>query len=86
MKDAPVIILDEATAALDNESEKNIQGALDNLLKHKTSLVIAHRLSTVHNADNIVVMDKGQVVESGTHNELMQQNGQYAELYNAQFK
>lgn len=86
LKDAPVIILDEATAALDNESEKNIQGALDSLLKHKTSLVIAHRLSTVHNADNIIVMDKGRVVEGGTHTELMKENGQYAELYNAQFK
>ncbi|MGR3742502.1 ABC transporter ATP-binding protein [Companilactobacillus sp. DQM5] len=86
LKNAPVIILDEATAALDNESEKNIQHALDNLLKNKTSLVIAHRLSTVHSADKIVVMDNGKVVETGTHNELLEKNGQYAQLYNAQFK
>lgn len=86
LKNAPLIILDEATAALDNESEKNIQHALDSLLEKKTSLVIAHRLSTVHNADNIIVMDNGRVVESGNHDKLMSENGQYADLYNAQFK
>ncbi|RRG02031.1 MAG: ABC transporter ATP-binding protein [Lactobacillus sp.] len=85
LKDAPVIILDEATASLDNESEKAIQHALDNLLKARTALVIAHRLSTIHNADQIIVLDHGSVVEQGTHKQLLQQNGAYAQLYNAQF-
>ena len=85
LKNAPVLILDEATASLDNESERHIQSSLDNLLDQKTSLVIAHRLSTVHNADNILVMAKGKIVESGNHQELMSQNGRYKKLYNAQF-
>lgn len=86
LKDAQIVILDEATAALDNESEKAIQHALDNLLIERTSLVIAHRLSTIHNADNIVVMDDGQVVESGTHDQLIKANGAYRKLYDAQFE
>lgn len=86
LKDAPIIILDEATASLDNESEKAIQHALDNLLKSRTSLVIAHRLSTIHNADKIVVMAAGKVVEQGNHASLMALNGTYAGLYNAQFE
>ncbi len=86
LKDAPIIILDEATASLDNESEKAIQHALDNLLKSRTALVIAHRLSTIHNADQIVVLDDGQVVETGNHATLMAKNGAYAALYNAQFE
>ncbi|MBW1606052.1 ABC transporter ATP-binding protein [Lactobacillus sp. Sy-1] len=86
LKDAPIIILDEATASLDNESEKAIQHALDNLLKSKTSIVIAHRLSTIHNADQIIVMENGQVVERGNHDSLMAANGTYAQLYNAQFE
>ncbi|WP_125554337.1 ABC transporter ATP-binding protein [Loigolactobacillus jiayinensis] len=86
LKDSPIIILDEATAALDNESEKAIQHALDNLLEQRTSLVIAHRLSTVHNADNIIALDDGQVVETGTHQQLMAQHGYYRQLYDAQFK
>lgn len=86
LKDAPIIILDEATASLDNESEKAIQHALDNLLKSRTSLVIAHRLSTIHNADKIVVMAAGEVVEQGNHASLMALNGTYAGLYNAQFE
>lgn len=86
LKDAPFIILDEATANLDNESEKAIQHALDSLLEDRTSLVIAHRLSTVHNADKIVVLDDGQVVEQGNHETLLAKNGKYAQLYNAQFE
>ena len=86
LKDAPIIILDEATASLDNESEKAIQHALDNLLKSRTALVIAHRLSTIHNADQIVVLDDGKVVETGNHATLMAKNGAYAALYNAQFE
>jgi subfamily B ATP-binding cassette protein MsbA len=80
-KDAPILILDEATSALDTESERAIQDALEHLMQNRTTLVIAHRLSTVHHADRIVVMDAGQIVESGTHTELMQHNGQYARLY-----
>ncbi|QBO35101.1 ABC transporter ATP-binding protein [Periweissella cryptocerci] len=86
LKDAPIIILDEATAALDNESEKAIQHALDNLMQQRTSIVIAHRLSTVHNADNIIVMDAGHVVEQGNHKQLLALNGQYRQLYDAQFE
>lgn len=86
LKDAPLIILDEATASLDNESEKAIQHALDNLLTNRTSLVIAHRLSTVQNADQIVVLQDGKVVEKGTHQSLLDAKGAYAQLYNAQFE
>lgn len=86
LKDAPLIILDEATASLDNESEKAIQHALDNLLTNRTSLVIAHRLSTVQNADQIVVLKDGHVVEKGTHQSLLDAKGAYAQLYNAQFE
>ncbi|MDR0899569.1 MAG: ABC transporter ATP-binding protein/permease [Lactobacillaceae bacterium] len=87
LKDAPIVILDEATAALDNESEKTIQHALDNLIVKKTSIVIAHRLSTIHNADQIVVMNDGEVVEIGTHASLIKhKNGAYKKLYDAQFE
>ncbi|WP_051907247.1 ABC transporter ATP-binding protein [Secundilactobacillus oryzae] len=86
LKDAPIIILDEATSALDNESEKAIQHAMDHLIEDRTSLVIAHRLSTVHNADTILAMDHGTIIESGTHEELMQRNGYYRQLYDAQFE
>ncbi|WP_052004968.1 ABC transporter ATP-binding protein [Agrilactobacillus composti] len=86
LKDAQVVILDEATASLDNESEKTIQKALNNLLKERTSLVIAHRLSTIHNADQIVVLDAGKVVEIGKHEELLKAHGPYEKLYNAQFE
>lgn len=86
LKNAPFIILDEATASLDNESEKAIQHALDNLLADRTSLVIAHRLSTVQNAAKIVVIENGRVVEQGSHRELLAAGGAYAKLYQAQFE
>ena len=81
LKDAPILILDEATSALDNESEKLIQKELDVLMQGRTTLVIAHRLSTVENADKIVVMEDGQIVEMGSHQELMALQGEYAKLY-----
>ncbi|WP_268913271.1 ABC transporter ATP-binding protein [Lentilactobacillus sp. SPB1-3] len=86
LKDAQIIIMDEATASLDNESEKAIQHAMSMLIEERTSLVIAHRLSTIHSADKIVVLDDGNVVEQGTHDELIKKNGEYAKLYNAQFE
>lgn len=84
-KDAPILILDEATSALDNESERAVQAALDTLMAGRTTLVIAHRLSTVEQADRIVVMHQGQIVESGRHAELLAQDGMYAKLYQLQF-
>ena len=86
VKNAPVVILDEATSALDTKSERVVQEALDNLMKNRTVIVIAHRLSTVQNADNIVVINDGQIVESGTHDVLLAKNGAYASLYKMQFK
>ena len=83
--DAPVLILDEATSALDAESERLVQKALANLMENKTSIVIAHRLSTVRRADNIVVMERGRVVETGTHRELLAAGGKYKRLYELQF-
>jgi len=80
-KDAPVLILDEATSALDTESERSVQEALERLMNHRTTLVIAHRLSTVHHADRIVVLDHGHIAESGTHAQLLQMDGLYARLY-----
>lgn len=80
-KDAPVLILDEATSALDSESERAVQDALDNLMKNRTTLVIAHRLSTVQRADRIAVMDAGRIIEMGTHTDLLKLSGQYAKLY-----
>jgi len=85
LKDAPILILDEATSALDNESERAIQEALAEVMKHRTTLVIAHRLSTIENADQVVVLDQGRVVESGTHQQLLEYGKVYAGLYNTQF-
>ncbi len=86
LKDAPILILDEATSALDTESEHYIQEALEVLMKKRTTLVVAHRLSTIKNADKIMVIDHGRIVEIGTHEELLEHKGQYAKLYMMQFK
>ncbi len=84
IKNAPILILDEATSALDNKSEAIVQQAIDNLMKSRTVLVIAHRLSTVRNADKIVVINNGEIAEIGTHDELIAKNGAYAALYKTQ--
>ena len=81
LKDAPILLLDEATSALDNESERQVQAALDRLMRERTTLIIAHRLSTVENADRIVVLARGQIVEQGTHATLMAAGGLYARLH-----
>lgn len=85
LKNAPVLILDEATSSLDTQSERRIQGALNELMKNRTTLVIAHRLSTVEKADCIIVLDAGRIIESGAHSELLAANGHYAALYRMQF-
>jgi ATP-binding cassette, subfamily B, bacterial MsbA len=84
-KDAPILILDEATSALDTESERAVQAALDELMRGRTTLVIAHRLSTIERADRIVVLVDGHIVETGSHAELLEKNGVYANLYHLQF-
>ena len=86
LKNAPILLLDEATSALDSESELHVQAALDNLMHGRTTIVIAHRLSTVENADRIVVMDQGQIIEIGNHQSLLAQNGYYSKLYHKQFQ
>lgn len=85
LKNAPILILDEATSALDSESERHVQAALNTLMQGRTSLVIAHRLSTIEKADKIVVLQKGEIVELGTHRELLEMNGVYAQLHRIQF-
>jgi subfamily B ATP-binding cassette protein MsbA len=85
LKNAPILILDEATSSLDSQSERHIQDALNVLMKNRTTLVIAHRLSTVEKADRIIVLDAGKIVEAGTHTELLQNDGRYAALYRMQF-
>jgi subfamily B ATP-binding cassette protein MsbA len=86
LKDAPILILDEATAALDNESERLVQDALQKLMPDRTTLVIAHRLSTIEHADQVLVMDQGRIVERGTHAELMAHGGLYEHLHRMQFR
>jgi ATP-binding cassette subfamily B protein len=85
LKDAPLLLLDEATSALDAESERLVQQALETAMRGRTTIVIAHRLSTVQRADAIVVMDHGRVIERGTHAELMARGGLYARLASLQF-
>jgi len=85
LKNAPILILDEATSALDTESERHIQAALDEVVKGRTTLIIAHRLSTIEKADMIVVMDRGRIIETGTHTQLLAANGAYAQLHRMQF-
>jgi subfamily B ATP-binding cassette protein MsbA len=85
LKNSPVLILDEATAALDNESERRVQQELALLMLGRTTLVIAHRLSTVENADRIIVLDQGRIVETGSHHELLARGGLYAALHGMQF-
>ena len=81
LKNAPLLILDEATSALDTESERHIQAALDKVMKGRTTLVIAHRLSTIEKADLILVMDHGEIVERGTHAQLLAEGGYYSRLH-----
>jgi ATP-binding cassette, subfamily B, bacterial MsbA len=85
LKNAPILILDEATSALDTEAERIIQRALEDLMQNRTTLVIAHRLSTVEKANRIFVLDAGRIVESGSHAELVARKGQYAALHRMQF-
>ena len=86
VEDAPMMILDEATSSVDTRTEIKIQEAMDKLTKGRTSFVIAHRLSTIKNADIILVLKGGDIIESGNHQQLMEQKGFYADLYNSQFE
>lgn len=85
MANPEILILDEATSSVDTRTERLIQSAMNRLLVGRTSFVVAHRLSTIREADQILVMNKGNIVETGTHEELLAQEGMYADLYNSQF-
>ena len=85
LKNAPILLLDEATSSLDTKSERAVQEALSNLMQNRTTIVVAHRLSTIQSADLIHVIDEGRIAESGNHEELLQLNGSYAKLYEIQF-
>src|SRR5690606_5217163 len=84
--DPKIIVLDEATSSVDTETEELIQDAIHKMMKGRTSIVIAHRLSTIQHADKIIVMDKGEIKEEGTHEELLQRDGYYAQLHRMQYK
>lgn len=86
VRNRPMLILDEATSSVDTRTEEQLQKAMDILTKGRTSLVIAHRLSTIKNADKIIVLKDGKILETGNHQELMNENGFYASLYNSQFE
>jgi ATP-binding cassette, subfamily B, bacterial MsbA len=85
MKNAPILVLDEATSALDTESEIEVHAALDRLMENRTTFIIAHRLSTIQGVDRIIALNRGVVVEEGTHDELLAKDGYYTRLYNLQF-
>ena len=86
LKDAPILLLDEATSALDAESERLVQIALERLMQGRTTLVIAHRLATIRDADRILVLEKGRLIDQGTHDELVRKGGRYADLAKLQFR
>ena len=85
MKNAPILLLDEATSALDSETELYVQKALQQLMKNRTTIIIAHRLSTIQNADLIIAIENGEIVQMGSHEELLQNKGLYEKLYNIQY-